>query len=150
MGEFLFKQKLLKLISLIMAVFIWFYVLNSRPVVVEKKIMVEFKIPVGMAISNKVVNELLVKAKGARSFMNNFFTGDERVVLDLKGYPYKRNEEFPVLINPADIPIPFGVEVISVTPGTIMVSMERQITKKVLVKPVLIGEVAVELKLIKY
>ena len=68
-----FSKHTLKIISLFFGTTLWFYVLNSAPVVTTQKIPLNFKLPKNMAISNVIEREVIVKLKGSRVFMRNIF-----------------------------------------------------------------------------
>lgn len=143
-------KHVLKLISIILAALLWFYVLNSEPQIVERDVRVIYNPPAGFAVANLAVREITVKVKGSRSFLRELYKNNEKVYIDLKSYPYRSKTSFYVNISPADIAVPFGVDVVSVTPSKIKVALEKEITKKVRVRANLVGDVSSELKLINY
>lgn len=144
------RRHLLKVISLFAAFMLWFYVLSNEPFVIEKKIKLDFEVPKGYAISNLPKREVTVKIRGSRIFMKNLLGNEAKILLDLKIYPYKKTKNFDVHINPYDVPVSFGLDVIKVTPDKINVTLDKSIYKKVPVKVKLSGEVTSEMKLVKY
>ncbi len=143
-----FSKHLLKLLSFFFAVTLWFYVLNSEPLEVEKNLPVEYLLPDSIAISNSYPTEVTVKLKGSRTFMRNLFAGKEKVFVDLKNKTLKPNTSMEHTINDHDIPAPFGVQVLSVEPKIIELEFQKNVTKRVRVVPNLVGEVSRDLKLI--
>ena len=140
----------LKFISLFFAITLWFYVLNSAPIIIEKKIPFNFKLPKGMAISNIVDKEVTVKLKGSRVFMRNIFKQNNFIFINLKKYILgKKRKEIDVKLGPQDIPVPFGVEVLEINPKNLNIKLEKLGKKTVPIIPTIIGEVAQEFKLIK-
>ena len=143
-----FSKHLLKLFSVFFAVTLWFYVLNSEPLEVEKNLPIEYLLPDKIAISNSYPVEVKVKLKGSRTFMRNLFTSKEKVFIDLKNRKIKSNSSIEHTLHATDIPAPFGVQVLSVDPKLIELDFQKTTTKRVRVVPNLVGEVSRDLKLI--
>lgn len=143
-----FSKHLLKLFSVFFAITLWFYVLNSEPLEVEKKLPIEYLLPSKIAISNSYPTEVNVKLKGSRTFMRNLFTAKEKVFVDLKNKRIKSNSSLEHTLHATDIPAPFGVQVLSVEPKLIELNFQKTTSKRVRVVPNLVGEVSRDLKLI--
>lgn len=143
-----FSKHLLKLFSFFFAVTLWFYVLNSEPLEVEKTLPLEYLLPESIAISNNYPLEVTVKMKGSRTFMRNLFSEKEKVFVDLKNARLKPNTSMEHTISDHDVPAPFGVQVLSVEPKTIELEFQKTTTRRVRVVPNLVGEVSRDLKLI--
>ena len=62
------QRHTLKIIAIFFAVSLWFYVLNSEPVEVDKKMQIEFILPKGYAISSQTDRELQLKLNWKRLF----------------------------------------------------------------------------------
>ncbi|OUR99996.1 hypothetical protein A9Q84_02895 [Halobacteriovorax marinus] len=144
-----YSRHFLKLVSLFFACFLWFYVLNSEPQVVEQLLTLSLKSPKGLSVSNIVPAKIKVKLKGSRAFVRNVVEREEKIYLNLKNYPYKKKGGFNVLLTPNDVSVPFGVEVISVSPDNFKVKLEKRITKKLTIKASLVGSLPTDLNLIK-
>ena len=139
---------LLKFFSLLLAITLWFYVLNSEPLEIERKVGLVLIPPPGLAINTEVPKKINVKVRGSRNFVKNLFFAGEKIFVDLKNYPY-RQETFAITFDPSMIPAPFGVEVLEVKPPQIILSLEREIKKKVPVRPKVVGELSKDLRLIR-
>lgn len=144
-----YSRHFLKLVSLFFACFLWFYVLNSEPQEVEQMLNLSLKSPKGLSVSNIVPAKIRVKLKGSRAFIRNVIQREEQIYLNLKNYPYKKKGGFNVLLTPNDVSVPFGVEVISLSPDNFKVQLEKKISKKLPIKPNLVGALPTDLKLIK-
>ncbi|MBT3583694.1 MAG: YbbR-like domain-containing protein [Halobacteriovoraceae bacterium] len=138
----------LKIISLIFSVSLWFYVLNSEPLIIERKVELRLIAPRGKAINNLLPKEISVKVKGSRAFVKDLFSKNEKIGIDLHSYPHKAGEPIKVNINPSDIPVPFGVDVIKIMPDIILVELDREIVKEVPFKLSTLKSVPPDLKLI--
>lgn len=149
MSEDYIKNRIvLFLISLLTAGAFWFYVLNSEPLVIEKRVPVVFLSPPGMAPLTTLPTELNVKIKGSRTFVKSLTFEKEKVFVDLKKYNFNK-DTFIVDFDSSMIPLPFGITVLDILPAQVMVSLEKEIKKKVPVIPEYVGEINPNLKLVK-
>ena len=146
------KEKLgrwsLGAIALFFAVTLWFYVLNSEHITVEKRLPLSFVTPKGMAVSNVIDWDVSVKLRGPRTFIQTLFGRDQKVVMNLKTYPLRPGKEFDVEINASHIPIPFGVDVLEIKPEKIRVELRKKVTRSLPVKPQFVGELPPELHIV--
>ncbi len=127
----LIQDHVLKVLSLFFAVFLWFYVVNSEPILVKRTFKVKIKAPVGKAVNKLSHNFIEVELKGARAFVEDYANDDSSLILNLvkikdKSYQYK--------ITNKDFLLPFGVEINRISPVNIKVSFDRKIKKKVPIK----------------
>lgn len=136
------------LISLLTASTFWFYVLNSEPLVVERQVPVVFLNPPGMASLTVLPKKIDVKLRGSRSFVQSLKFESDKVYIDLKKYNYKK-ATFVVDFKKSMIPLPFGISVVDILPTQTMVSLEKEIKKKVPIRPEYVGSINPNLKLVK-
>lgn len=141
------SRHLLKVLSLFISVSLWFYVLNSEPLEVERRVELVFITPTDLAINVEVPKSVNVKIKGSRAFVQNIDLTQEKMVIDLRDYPYDQ-ETFAVTFDPSMVQLPFGVEVQEITPQQVVLSLEREIKKRVPIRLRTVGEVGKDLKLI--
>lgn len=141
------SRHLLKVLSLFISVSLWFYVLNSEPLEVERRVELVFITPTDLAINVEVPKSVNVKIKGSRAFVQNLDLTQEKMVIDLRDYPYDQ-ETFAVTFDPSMVQLPFGVEVQEITPQQVVLSLEREIKKRVPIRLRTVGEVGKDLKLI--
>lgn len=144
------RRHLLKLISLLSAVILWFYILGSESYEVEQKISLDYIVPREAAISNVPVSEVTVSLKGPRIFMRNIFSNQQKIALDLTSYSYKFNRPFTVFIKPHHVPILFGMDVVRIVPNQIQVELDKKIFKKISIKPKLTGTLMADYRLMNY
>lgn|GEM_PF-607051 len=143
------QKRILKIVALIFASTIWFYVLNSEPYEVEKEIPISFITTPGQAVANLTPRTLKVRLKGSRVFMQNIFSSSERVVLNLRESQYQGLSEFEALVQNTDVPLPFGVEVLELEPKIIPIRLDREIRKEVEVRAQLSGDLPTDLRLVE-
>tara|TARA_R110002072_G_scaffold64203_4_gene159609 strand:+ start:54083 stop:54997 length:915 start_codon:yes stop_codon:yes gene_type:complete len=146
--SFELNKNLLKIISLFLSVTLWFYVLNSEPLEVERKMSLVLLPPPGLALNVEVPKEIRVKIKGNRTFVQDLMKSNEKLFIDLKDHPYGQ-ETFAVTFSPDMIPVPFGIEVLEIEPQQVVLSLEKQIKKYVPVKAKIVGDLINDLRLTK-
>ena len=122
------SKHVLKILSLILSVTLWFYVLNSEPLEVERRVEIVFITPTDLAINVEIPKFIKVKIKGSRAFVQNLDLTQEKMIIDLRDYPYNQ-ETFPVTFDHTMINLPFGIEVLEIAPQQVVLSMEREIKK---------------------
>lgn len=145
-----FRRHLLKLLAVLFSFSLWFYVLNSESLEVQVKLPLVLIPPEGMAISEIPPSDLLIKVKGSRAFVRNLFNDNEKVFINLKRRGSKTKNGMLVKVLPSDIPHPLGVQVTEILPGELDIKIEKRKTKKISLKPFLVGEVPSQLELLKY
>lgn len=138
----------LRVLSLLLAITLWFYVLNSEPLNVEKRVPLVFINPTDLAINVDVPKTVRVKLKGSRAFVQDLDLSQDKLVVDLRQYPYKQ-ETFAVTFDPSMLRLPFGVEALDIQPPQVVLSMDREIKKIVPVRLRTVGEVGKDLKLVE-
>lgn len=141
------KKHFLKLMSLVFAATLWFYVLNSEPITIEKSIKLSLLPPSGMSVNVEVPKEVKVVLKGSRTFLNNLNFEKEKLFIELSEYP--NQETFAVTFDKKMVPVPFGIDVQEILPQQIVLSLEKEIKKFVPLRLKLIGDVQKDLKVVK-
>ena len=119
------QRHTLKLIAIFFAVSLWFYVLNSEPVEIEKKIQISFLMPKGYTFSSLTENHLTLKLKGSKAFIGNVFTNKEKLVVDLNPYFQKFGKNFKIQYHPSQITVPFGVDILEMQPKESAIELDR-------------------------
>ena len=122
------EEQLLKILSVLTAVFLWFYVVNSEPVLVTQNLHVNIISPVGKAVDQISSKSVEVQVKGARAFLNEYEQGHSSLILDLKK---EKKEKVQYLLSRKNFNLPFGVELISVKPKRLNIRFDRLIKKEV-------------------
>ena len=140
------QRHTLKIIAIFFAVSLWFYVLNSEPVEIEKKIQIEFLLPKGFAVSSQAERHLQLKLKGSKAFIGNVFTNKEKLVIDLVPYYKKFGKNFKVLYHPSQISVPFGVDILEMNPREVNLQIDRLVQMELPVKIQYIGNMPYDRK----
>ncbi|WP_305046092.1 CdaR family protein [Geoalkalibacter sp.] len=131
---------ILKLVSLVFALVLWFFVIGERQVEVGFSVPIEYlNRPEGMIIANEVPNLVDIRLTGPRTLLMNLSAGDIRFSVDLTDLKpgltsFKRLEE--------RLNIPSGLKVTRISPSFVDVRLDRIGEKSVPVRVVFSGELA--------
>lgn len=140
MFKLLTENWALKLLSLVFALILWFFVMGERKLERSYAVPLEMKnIPAGMMVANEVPTEVEVRINGPRTLLMNLHAEDMRIVVDLKDLPpgltsFKRLEE--------RLNIPAPLKVTRLSPSYVDILVDRVGIKKVPVKAAVTGRPA--------
>ena len=128
----------IKLLSLGLALALWFYVTSKGKTEMTLTVPLELRnIPQNMAVVGDVAGSLEVRVQGQERVLRDITTGKKLVcVADLS---MTRVGENTVRISPDDIRRPSGVTVTYLSPSEIRVKLEPIVRKTIRLKPVLHG-----------
>jgi hypothetical protein len=123
----------LKLLSIVLAVFLWAVVLGEQKIEVVMTIPLEMKdLPRHLALVNEPPDTLEVRLRGPKTLITNL--ASREVVL--QGLPKKFVEgENLVQFRPEAVRVPRGIEVVDVTPRRIRVVLDAMVEREVEVSP---------------
>lgn len=128
----------IKLISVLCAIVLWFFVVGEEKAEIGVTIPVEIvNIPRNLMIVNDVENGIDVRMSGPRSLIRQVANQRLSKTIDLS----KAGAgliSFP--IGPENLPLPRGVRVTRVRPTSITIFLEQVKRKSVEVQPVVVGE----------
>ncbi len=130
----------LKIIAIFFAVSLWFYVLNSEPVQIEKKLSINYITPKGYMVASLAEKEVTLKIKGSKAFIQNIFTNKEKLNVDLNPYFVSSGKSFKVKFYVSDVTVPFGVEVLDISPKETAIELDRVVLMELPVKVQYIGD----------
>ncbi len=128
---------MLKLLSLVFALILWFFVIGERRVEIGYTVPLELKdIPPDMMIANEVPSLVDVRLSGPRTMLMNLSPSDISISVDLSDLKpgltsFKRLEE--------RLDIPSGLKVTRLSPSFVDVRLDRVITRTVQVEAVFTG-----------
>jgi len=130
----------LKVLSVAFAVLLWFFVSGDETVERGLRVPLEFQqFPDGLELMGEAPSLVDVRVRGASSALSRLGPGDIVAQLDLKSASVGRRL---FQITPEQVRTPFGVLVVQVTPPTIALVFEPQVSKQVPVAPSLEGDPA--------
>lgn len=140
----------LQILSVIIAFFLWLYVLSSADTKVEKIVHVHFVLPEQYSISNMPQKKIKYYLNGPRAFVRSFSHSNDHIKLNVKRQfsPSKKSYEFSV--NDVGIKFPFGVNVENIEPKVIKVDIEQKLTRKLPVKLQTVGNIPSDHKMMQW
>jgi len=141
------QRHFLKIIAIFFAVSLWFYVLNSEPVQIERKLAINYIVPKGLAIASHSEKEVVIKLKGSKGFIQNIFSNREKLNMDLNPYFLTSGKTFKVKFYASDISVPFGVEVVDISPKETVIELDHNVMMEMPVKVLYIGDTPKDRKL---
>jgi YbbR domain-containing protein len=137
----IFKNWLLKFISLAFAVVLWFFVMGESRMEVNHIVPLEYEnLPPKLMIASEVPNSVAIRISGPRALQMNLSPGDISLAVDLTGLSagvtsFKRLEE--------SLNIPSGLKITRISPSYVDVKLERVREREVPVRVVMTGEPAI-------
>ena len=132
-----FRHLGLKLLSVAIAVLLWFTVSGEELVERSLRVPVELRnIPERLELVDNPPATVDVRVRGTTGIVSHLDAGDVVAVLDLST---GREGRRLFHLTPDQVQGPLGVEVVQVTPGTIPLTFERTATKRVPIDPAIEG-----------
>ncbi len=144
------RKHSLKLISLVLSLFIWIYVLNSEKIKFEKTVELDYILPVDMMFASKPSQEVTFLIEGPRAFVRTVLERSDRMIIDLNKINFKRQLQFSMDINSAELNLPIGMKVERVIPRKINISLEKKVSKIVPLKVQFQGQLPEYLSILKF
>src|SRR5580700_7432595 len=141
MGEFLRKYVLknlpFKLVSLAIAILLWWAVGRDQPIEIPMTVPLEFQnAPANLEINSNYAFEARVTLRGPERMMQELHPSEVHAVLDLQG---AGPGESTFDLTRSEIHVPREVKVVQVVPSQFHISFDRSVTRSVPVQPRVIG-----------
>lgn len=137
MREFFTKNITIKIISLILAIALWMFVVGEETAEIGLTIPLEIiNVPSDLVVTNDVIQDLNVRVSGPRRLIRRIASENLSKIIDLKGV---QPGEIGFEIVPEDLPLPGGVKVTRLSPSTVTIQVEKIESKKLNILPVLQG-----------
>jgi len=149
MRRAIFNNLPLKLVSLALAFILWVLVMGGKRSIIEfKDVPLQFKnLPPAMSLTRDTVDAVNVRLRASDTILNTLSTGQIDISLDLSNVTHGE-QYIPITFD--KIRVPFGAEVIKVTPPTIRLLVERKLEKEIPIVPNFGGSLASGYKLIRF
>src|SRR5262249_13807658 len=123
----------LKVLSLGLALLLWMVVAGEETVERGLRVPLELQqMPAGIEVSGDVPTTVDVRVRGGPAPPSRVGPGDVVAVLDLRGARSGRRL-FPM--TPEQVRVPFGVEVVQVTPSAVAMAFETSASRELPVMP---------------
>ncbi len=127
----------LKAVSLLLAVVLWFVIAGERSS--ERGLTAPLELqnfPKDYELTGDLLDSVEVRLRASPGIIHRLSQGDVSAQIDLAG---AAEGEHIVHLTPQTIRVPFGVEVVKVTPSIVTLNFERTIQRTVPVRPRLLG-----------
>ena len=135
-----FRHLGLKLLSLLLGVMLWMVVAGEETVVRSLRIPLELQqFPAGLELEAEPPSTVEVRVRGSSGALGRLASTDVVAVIDLRGVHAGRRL-LPLM--PEQVRAPFGVEIVQVTPPTVVLVFEPSATKQVPVEATVDGRPA--------
>ncbi|MBW1916415.1 MAG: hypothetical protein JRI57_00120 [Deltaproteobacteria bacterium] len=141
------KNKGLKILSLALALALWFAVGGEERIETGLKLSLELvNIPADLIITNDISPQIEVRIQGPHSVVRELSAERLHKRIDLTGYK-PGNYVFP--LSPGSFDFPRGVVVTRIRPNAITVILDKAITRRLEIHPVIKGSPAPGYELVK-
>ncbi len=138
--KFLVENLPLKLISLGLAVLLWYVIAGEKTSEMGVSVPVELQnFPRDLELTGDPTNEVEVRLRASPGIIQRLGPGDISARIDVTGAV---EGERIVHLTGDSIRVPFGVQVVKVNPAIITLNFERTLEKTVPVRPRLLGRPA--------
>lgn len=135
--NYVFKNLPFKLVSLAIAILLWWAVGRDQPIEIPLSIPVEFQhAPADLEINSDYPLQARITLRGPQRLLQGMNPSAVHAVLDLRGAaPGERTFD----LTEKDIHTPRGVRAVQVVPSQFHISFDRSVTRTVPVQPRVIG-----------
>lgn len=135
--HFIFDHIWLKLISLLIAVLMWYGVARDPVSEIYMRVPVEFSHPpLNLDYTTDVMPQAQIRLRGPARVLREMAPENVRLVIDLKNaVPGERTYD----LNTDQIRVPHDVEVLQVTPSRLRLIFDKRETREVVVHPRIVG-----------
>ena len=142
MVNWLIKNWAAKLVSLILAVGLWYYAVGEEGVEVTRTIPIEIKIEQeNMSIVGKTTRVVVATLQAPRALLTNLASGDLRAEHIIK--KVESPGEYSFRVEPSEIQLPSEkIRVVRVEPEVIVVKIDEMIVQKRGIEPIFRGDPA--------
>jgi YbbR domain-containing protein len=132
------RNRLLKLLSLLLAVALWFAVSGEERTEVTLNMALEMvNMHHDLMVTSEVPPAIQVRVVGPRSIVNSLSQGRLNETLDLTGYKAGRHTFY---LDPNSFTLPRGVQVLRIQPNPIHLTLAATMTQELAIKPILINQ----------
>lgn len=130
----------LKFLSISIATLLWLIVAGDRTVERALRVPIEFQsLPQGLEMVGDPPETVDVRVRASSGTLARLSTGDITAVIDLRN---ARSGRRLFHLTPSSLKVPYGVEVVQVTPATLPIGFENSAIRIVQVRPSVEGSPA--------
>jgi YbbR domain-containing protein len=135
--KYVLKNLPFKLVSLAIAILLWWAVGRDQPIDVPMTVPLEFQnAPANLEINSEYPFQARITLRGPERRLQELRPSEVHAILDLQGAtPGERTIE----LSPRDIHVPRNVKVVQIVPAEFHMSFDRSMSRLVPVQPRVIG-----------
>lgn len=94
-----------------------------------------------MSLVSTNEDEIVLKLKGPKAFISNVFSNREKFNVDLRPFYLANGKKFMIKYLPSAIELPFGVEIVDMTPKEALIELDQMAMTEVFIRPRFIGSI---------
>jgi len=145
-GNFFFKNGLLKLLSFVLAVLLWIALMPEEKIISEKTFQVRLEsrdLPASFEMTERPPASIDVTVRATNRMLGEMTSADVQAVLNLSRASLNQ-EDYP--LNPDIVTVPAGAKAVRVFPNKVHLKIERSAEVLMEIQPVLVGQPKAGLK----
>jgi hypothetical protein len=120
-----------KVVALLITLILWITVLGNKDQILNQNVQLSFLLPENHVFSNAVTNQVQIQVSGSRLSLKKLSKGIAPIQINLSDIKAGRT----IVSIPTDsIDLPFGSQIVNVNPASIVVDIDRVITKRIPIK----------------
>lgn len=129
-----------KLASLVFALGIWVWVQNEQVITDRTRVQLEWQLPEGLVATEPLLEQVALTTEGVQALVRATRAQDLRITVDLRRA--KIGDVTVELSDQVITGLPTGLRVVSLSPSTLRVQLDRILKKKVAVRIAETGDIA--------
>ncbi len=127
-----------KALSLLVAVGIWGWLQLEQVVMVRARANIEYTWPEGLVLANDVTTSAMINVRGPQGIVRNL--GSEQLSIHVDLADAEQGSTAVDFTDKVVLGLPTGVSVVQVSPVGATVELDQAMTRQVVVRPALIGD----------
>ncbi len=135
---------LLRIAALIISIMLWISVLGGKKVEINKTVTLDYQVPKGLVISNQVPKEVNVRVTGPRAILKEYEQREILLTLKLSD----KVGDYAPKVDEGALDLPLGIKLLSISPSTIPIRIEKIIPKRVPIRAVFSGQLEDGIKIV--
>lgn len=129
--ELIYENGSYKVVALLITLILWITVLGNKDQILNQYVKLNFILPKNHIIANGITDQVQVQISGSRLSLKKLAKGLDPIELNLEDAKPGRT----IVTIPTDkITLPFGAQIVSVNPATLVVDIDQITTKRVPVR----------------
>jgi YbbR domain-containing protein len=129
--ENLYENGSYKVVALLITMILWITVLGNKDQILNQNLKLNFILPKNKIIANGIADQAQVQISGSRLSLKKLAKGLDPIDINLEDAKPGRT----IVTIPTDkIILPFGAQIVSVNPATLVVDIDQVTTKRVPVR----------------